>query len=101
MYEHFGKVREIDGCTEVNEIYEQARAAVLPQVNWMIGPTSSGKTIIGQDLCDRTNMELVNYSQFLCENPNLSNKDEEFKTQAFINCLSYKTTPRVLLEDFP
>lgn len=47
MYEHFGKVREIDGCKEVNDIYEESRASVLPEVCWMVGPIGSGKTILG------------------------------------------------------
>ena len=101
MYEHFGKVREIDGHKEINDIYEQSRAAVLPEVCWMTGPIGSGKSIIGQNLCDIANMDLVNYTQWLAGNPTLGKKDEELQTQAFIKHLSYSSSARVLIEDFP
>jgi adenylate kinase family enzyme len=62
MYEHFGKVREINGCAEINDIYEESRASVLPEVSWMVGPIGSGKSVLGSDLCERTNMQLKNYT---------------------------------------
>ena len=30
MYEHFGKVHEIDGTRDVNEVYAEARKCLLP-----------------------------------------------------------------------
>lgn len=30
MYQHFGKVHEIDGTRDINEIYEDTRKALLP-----------------------------------------------------------------------
>jgi len=100
MYEHFGKVREIDGTSDVNEIYEKTRASVLPQVSFMIGPIGSGKSCLGKNLCSRTNMELMNYDEFIASS-GLENKDEETQTAALIKALSRKCSPRVLLESFP
>jgi hypothetical protein len=46
-------------------------------------------------------MDLVNYTQWLAGNPTLGKKDEELQTQAFIKHLSYSSSARVLIEDFP
>jgi len=100
MYEHFGKVREIDGTADVNEIYEKTRASVLPQVSFMIGPIGSGKSCLGKNLCSRTNMELMNYDEFIASS-GLEDKDEETQTVALIKALSRKCSSRVLLESFP
>jgi len=100
MYEHFGKVHEIDGTHDVNEIYEESRKAVLPQVSFMIGPQGSGKSVLGKALCERTNMKSIKFPDFVKEQ-NLGNKDEETVVVALISRLSLELSPRVLLEDFP
>ena len=100
MYERFGKVHEIDGCRDPNEIYEDSRTAVLPQVSFLIGPQGAGKTVLGKGLCERANMKLLNFPKFVAEN-NLGSKDDETVTSALIAALSAELQPRVLLEDFP
>ena len=99
-YEQFGKVRKIDANRDVLDIYEDTRRAMLPQISCMIGPKASGKTTLGKDLCERTNMKLINYNEFLTSN-NLCDSDEETQTTALIKQLSGEISPRVLLEDFP
>jgi len=100
MYERFGKVHEIDGARDPNEIYEDSRKAVLPQVSFLIGPQGAGKTVLGKSLCDRTNMKLLNFPEFVKERK-LGSKDDETVTSALIAYLSEELQPRVLLEDFP
>ena len=100
MYDRFGKVHEIDGCRDPNDIYVDSRTAVLPQVSFLIGPQGSGKTVLGNGLCERTNMKLLNFPKFVAEN-NLGDKDDETVTSALIKALSADEMPRVLLEDFP
>ena len=82
-YEQFGKVRRIDAARDPLEIYEDTRAAMLPEISCIIGPKASGKTTLGQALCERTNMKLVNYNDFLTQQ-NLGDCDEETKTMALI-----------------
>jgi adenylate kinase family enzyme len=100
MYERFGKVHEIDGVRDPNEIYEDSRKAVLPQVSFLIGPQGAGKSVLGKALSDRTNMYMMNFGEFVKKN-NLGKKDDETQTAALIACLSALLQPRVLLEDFP
>ena len=99
-YEQFGKVRKIDANRDVLDIYEDTRRAMLPQISCMIGPKASGKTTLGKDLCERTNMKLINYNEFLTSN-NLCDSDEETQTTALIKQMSKEICPRILLEDFP
>jgi adenylate kinase family enzyme len=61
LYKKFGKVREIDANYSVNEVYEQTKAAMLPQIFFLIGPKCSGKTTLGSALAERTNMTLMNF----------------------------------------
>ena len=99
-YEQFGKVRRIDANRDVLDIYEDTRRAMLPQISCVIGPKASGKTTLGNALCERTNMKLINYNEFIAEQ-NLADCDDETKTSALIKRLSGEICPRVLLEDFP
>ncbi len=99
-YEQFGKVRRIDANRDILDIYDDTRRAMLPQISCMIGPKASGKTTLGNALCKRTNMKLINYNEFLREQ-NLNDCDEETQTVALIKCLSIEKVPRILLEDFP
>ena len=100
FYDQFNKVRKIDANRDSLEIYEDTRKAMLPQISFMIGPKASGKTTLGTALCERTNMKMMNYNQFVAEN-DLSDKDDEEKTTALIQHLSQEICPRILLEDFP
>ena len=66
-YEQFGKVRRIDANRDSIEIYEDTRRAMLPQISCIIGPKASGKTMLGNAICKRTNMKLINYNEFVDE----------------------------------
>jgi hypothetical protein len=65
MYQHFGKVHKIDGCRDINEIYEDTRKALLPQVSWIIGPRGLGKSLVGNAFCEFTNMKFLDFSDFV------------------------------------
>mmetsp|Transcript_15594 Transcript_15594/g.19611 ORF Transcript_15594/g.19611 Transcript_15594/m.19611 type:complete len:311 (+) Transcript_15594:900-1832(+) len=73
---------------------------MLPQISCIIGPKAAGKTTLGKAICERTNMKLLNYNDFVSEQ-NLGECDEETKTIALIKQLSQELSPRLLLEDFP
>lgn len=66
----------------------------------MIGPKASGKTTLGNALCERTNMKLINFNDFISENC-LTDENDETVTVALIKQMSKELAPRVLLEDFP
>jgi len=100
LYERFGKVRRVDANRDELEVYEDTRRAMLPQISCIIGPKASGKTTLGNALCERTNMKLVNFNDFIEEN-GLTDDDDETVTVALIKSLSQELAPRVLLEDFP
>ena len=87
MYEHFGKVHEIDGARDANEIYEETRKHLLPQVSFMVGPQGSGKSSIGKALCNSTNMKCIDFPEF-CKANGLCGKDDETVTCALIKSLS-------------
>ena len=100
FYSRFGKVRLINSNRDPLEIYQDTRAAMLPQISCMIGPKASGKTTLGVALCERTNMKLINFDNFVAES-RLQDEDDEVVTSALIKMLSRENCPRVLLENFP
>ena len=56
LYKKFGKVRWIDAFGSVQDVYEQTKKAMLPEVFFVIGPKCSGKSMLGGALAERTNM---------------------------------------------
>ena len=87
LYERFGKVKKIDTNRDELEAYNDTRKAMLPQISCIIGPKASGKTTLGNALCERTNMKLVNFNTFCTENK-LDGEDDETVTAALIKQMS-------------
>ena len=56
---------------------------MLPQISCMIGPKASGKTTLGNALCERTNMKLINFNDFIADNC-LTDENDETVTMALI-----------------
>ena len=56
---------------------------MLPQISCMIGPKASGKTTLGNALCERTNMKLINFNDFVSDNC-LTDENDETVTVALI-----------------
>lgn len=100
LYRRFGMVREVNGNNDENVVYEDTRKAMLPSMQFIIGPPYSNKTTIAQKLCERTNTKLLNFCCFLKER-GLCEADDEKKTSALIHHLYFERAPRVLLENFP
>lgn len=82
-YKKFGKVRHIDATGTIPEVYAKSKAAVLPQVMFMLGPKASGKSTIGSTMAARTNMKLVDFNHFVSSN-GLEGQDDETITTHFI-----------------
>ena len=99
-YEKFGKVRKIDATRSVEEIYTDSKSALLPEVYFMLGPQGSGKSSVGKKLSDKTNMEHLNFTEFVSQR-NLGGKSDEDKVFELIHHLLDSVSPRTLLENFP
>ena len=93
-------MRRIDASKSIKEVYHATKQALLPEVFSIVGPRGSGKTKLGTQLAERTNMELLNFSDFL-RTHGKNDADDEAKTQALIHYLQGAIAPRFLLEDFP
>lgn len=67
---------------------------------FVLGPIASGKTLIATNLAERTNMNMINFNDFLKEN-GLEEADDETACMALISVLSREVKPRIILENFP
>lgn len=76
------------------------KKALLPEVYFLNGPKASGKTTIGKLVGEKTNMELLNFDNFV-KTHKLQGKDDETKVFKLIGALLDTVSARVLIEDFP
>jgi adenylate kinase family enzyme len=60
----------------------------------------AGKSVLGKQLCDKTNMKQLKFGDWIAEN-NLADAGDEVITTALIQHLAAQTVPRVLIENFP
>ncbi len=73
---------------------------MLPQIYFLIGPKSGGKSTLGNALGERTNMKLLNFPKFVRDN-GLKGRDSQIITMELIRSLQNEIHPRVMIEDFP
>ena len=99
-YKIFGKVRFIDASQEIEDVYRDVKHALLPEIFFLIGPKSSGKSTAGGTLAFKTNMMLMKLDDFIAKN-SLSNADDETLVFSLIKSLLNEVSPRILLEGFP
>ena len=102
MYARFGKVKHIDASKGINEVFEETKKAMIPQIFFIVGPKGSGKSTVAKELALRTNMTVLNFDHFLKSSDfDINDYDDEEATLALIKYLVNETNPRILLEDFP
>lgn len=99
-YQRFNKVARIDATGDIADVYRQTKQAILPQTMFILGPKASGKTLIAQNVAERTNMTMINFDQFV-EAHDLKDTDDERKMMALLSALSRELKPRVIIENFP
>jgi adenylate kinase family enzyme len=99
-YRQFGKVRTVNANQDSQVIYNQLKTILTPQTTFLIGPKASGKTTLGKQIAERTNMVFMNFNDFVKKN-HLKGKDDETVVLALIKSLSYQIEPRLLIEGFP
>jgi MoxR-like ATPase len=92
----------IDASKSVAEVFEATKRAMLPEVFFLLGPKGSGKSSVAQALSQRTNMNLLNFENFLVDSGfNPKDYDDEEVTLALVRHMVQETSPRILIEDFP
>ena len=55
-------MRYIEASQDIGDVYVKTKAAIMPQIFFMIGAKGSGKTTLGSTLAERTNMHLMDFS---------------------------------------
>ena len=66
----------------------------------MIGLPASGKSKIAEDMAARSNMNHINFNDFIEQN-GLKGKDDEAISYELVQSLSREMFPRVIIEHFP
>lgn len=83
MYQKFGKVREVDGSGDTFSVWNLTRKAMLPQIQFIIGPMCSGKTTLSGMLSERTNSKVINFDRHIREK-NLEDANDDTQIVSLI-----------------
>lgn len=65
FYKAFGLVQNIQCAKDSDEVYEQVKRAMLPQVIYLYGPPRTGKSTVGRALAAKIGYEYVNYEEVM------------------------------------
>lgn len=102
FYKKYGVVTTINSDLADNEIYQNLKENMFPEIYCIIGKKYSGKTLISKVLTERTAMKYINFSDFLNE-PYIAKKinDDEYVINQFIIKLREEESKKVIVENFP
>ncbi|KAL4450880.1 hypothetical protein ABPG74_011722 [Tetrahymena malaccensis] len=64
FYNHFGKVKTMDGSKSVDEVYKQVQEQIKPNLIFMYGPPCVGKTETARRLSEKIKYHFVNLEAF-------------------------------------
>lgn len=64
FYESFGVVRNVPSSKDPDEVYEMVKRAMLPQVIFLYGAPTTGKSTVARQLADKIGYELVSLNSF-------------------------------------
>ena len=108
FYSPYSVIREIDCNQSIDGINILFKQNLYPIIYSIIGKRYSGKTTLSQILKEKTNIEILDFNEFLCKNtPNKkkqiksSEKENEIIVNKLICKLRQMRNIRVLIEDFP
>ena len=101
-YNKLGKVKEVRSIGTPLEDYQQVLKAILPQLYFIIGSKSSGKTAVSKYLADRTNMKYINFQQFASQKSFIPFRNNPVLiTQELIKHLHTEYSTRIVIDGFP
>ena len=98
MYEPFGVVRKVNCMGTVNEVFFRTLCALRPEVVFVAGAKSSGKSTLAQALSERYYFYLLDISRVIKK----SDGTDESITRKLVQTLQgFKHEFRVLVDGFP
>lgn len=80
-YKKFGKIKHIDSSKSVDEVYQQVRKAIKPNLIFFWGPPGVGKSSAAQALHKKTGYLYVDFEEFARQH---KCKTQQEKTNKFI-----------------
>lgn len=64
VYWRLGKVAMINGLGEIEEIYENVKRAIVPNLIFLYGAPSTGKSTVAKSICQATGYKYLNLKAF-------------------------------------
>jgi adenylate kinase family enzyme len=108
FYSPYSIIREIDCNQPIDNINSLVKQNLYPIIYSIIGKRYSGKTTLSQILKEKTNIEILDFNEFLIKNSPTKKKNQiksEKENEYIVNKLILKLRQmrhvRVLIEDFP
>ena len=107
FYSPYSLVREIDCNQSIDAINSLLKQNLYPVIYSIIGKRYSGKTTLSKVLKEKTDIEILDFNEFLQKNcqykkkQNKSGKENELIVNKLIHKLRQMRNIKVLIEDFP
>ena len=107
FYSTYSIIREIDCNQSIDNINSLLRQNLYPIIYSIIGKRYSGKTTLSKILKEKTNIEIIDFNEFLIKNSSnkkkqiINEKENELIVNKLILKLRQMRNIRVLIEDFP
>ena len=107
FYSPYSIIREIDCNKSIDDINVLLKQNLYPIIYSILGKRYSGKTTLSKVLKEKTDIEILDFNEFLKKNsvnkkkPKKSEKENEIIVNKLICHLRQMRNIRVLIEDFP
>lgn len=97
FYNHFGKVKTIDGSKSIDDVYKLVQDAIKPNIIFMYGPPCVGKTECSRRLSEKIKYHFVNLETF---DKQYAVKNETDRINKLINYLQAAPFNNFIIDSF-
>lgn len=105
FYKTLNIVRSIDAVGVVEKVFRRLKSAIQPELFFIIGPPSSGKSTLGKKMSEKYNLHYIDLEKLIWEK-NINNQlrkltDDDSITRKVLLTLEQNNSMRYLIEGFP
>jgi adenylate kinase family enzyme len=89
-YWRLGKVAMINGLGEIEDIYENVKKAIVPNLIFLYGAPCTGKSTVAKSICQATGYKYLNLKAFYEQNKCINDNDKINKLMKYLAATTYR-----------
>ena len=90
VYWRLGKVANINGIGEIDQIYENVKKAIVPNLIFLYGAPVTGKSTIAKLICKATGYKYLDLREFYSQNQCQNDNDKINKLMKYLSQTTYR-----------